>query len=1051
MKKESRNMLLLLSGVLSAYPGHSLLATKANMSTTEKSSIISSVMQNQEVKGTVIDEAGEPLIGVNIQVKGTTIGATTDFDGKYSIKAKKGDILVVSYIGYSTQEVKVTGSVVNVILKEDSESLDEVVVTAFGSGQKKASLVGSIQTVKPQDLKVPSSSLSTSFAGRMAGVIAYQRTGEPGADGANFYIRGISTFNGATEPLIVIDGVQVSAGDLNALSPEVIESFSILKDATATALYGTRGANGVMIVTTKSGKDMDKPRINFRLEGRMSQPTKVPKTVDGATYMRMFNEAVIGRSTGEILYDQDKIDNTVPGANPYLYPNVNWYDEMFNNTAWSQNFNFNITGGSKRVDYFMNVNVIHESGMLQSRSKEFFSYNNNIDVMKYNFQNNLNINLSQTSRISLRLNTQFRDYKGPNASSDDIFGMVMEANPVDFPITFPQDSDVPHIMWGGKNGGRYNSGYRNPMAEMVKGYKDNFQSTVLANLDFQQKLDFITKGLKFNALVSFKNWSNTNVSRNAGYNQYEIKDRVADENGNFVDYTTQRVGDEVGVTLDTSGSNTGDRRLYIQGSLDYSRQFGDHDVNALFVYNQDQVDYNNPNGLMQSLARRKQGIAGRIGYSYKGKYVLEGNFGYNGSENFAKGNRWGFFPSVAVGYNISEENFWKPLENVIDFMKIRGSYGLVGNDQIDDQRFIYMSDINLSGNGYTTGIDQNYSVSGPSYLRFENKNITWEVGEKLNVGVEMNLFRSFRLSIDGFQEIRKNIFMERGTVPTFMGTAATKVYGNFGKVKSWGTDMSLDYYKNIGKDWTIQMKGTFTLAKNKILEADEPAFLMYPHLSRVGQPINRLTGFIADRLFIDNAEVANSPVQVIGGTVMGGDIKYIDQADIYGNTDGRIDDNDKRYIGNPTVPQIVYGFGPNIRWKNLDLGVFFQGVAKTSLMMSGFHPFGSSSTRNILDFVAADYWSESNPNVNAAYPRLSKMDIANNTSNSTYWLRDGSFLKLKNVEIGYTYRNMRFFVTGSNLLTFSKFKLWDPEMGGGAGMRYPTQRDVTFGFQMTIN
>lgn len=587
MKKESRNMLLLLSGVLSAYPGHSLLATKANMSTTEKSSIISSVMQNQEVKGTVIDEAGEPLIGVNIQVKGTTIGATTDFDGKYSIKAKKGDILVVSYIGYSTQEVKVTGSVVNVILKEDSESLDEVVVTAFGSGQKKASLVGSIQTVKPQDLKVPSSSLSTSFAGRMAGVVAYQRSGEPGADGANFYIRGISTFSGATSPLIIIDGVQVSAADLNALSPEVIESFSILKDATATALYGTRGANGVMIVTTKSGKDMDKPRINFRLEGRMSQPTKVPKTVDGVTYMRMFNEAVSGRSTGEVLYDQDKINNTIPGANPYIYPNVNWYDEMFNNTAWSQNFNFNITGGSKRVDYFMNVNVVHESGMLKSRSKEFFSYNNNIDVMKYNFQNNLNINLSQSSKISLRLNTQFRDYKGPNASANDIFGMVMEANPVDFPITFPQDSNIPHIMWGGKNGGRFNSGYRNPMAEMVKGYKDNFQSTVLANLDFQQKLDFITEGLKFNALVSFKNWSQTNVGRNAGYNQYEIKDRIADENGNFVDYTTQRVGDEVGVTLGTSGSSSGDRRLYIQGSLDYSRQFGDHDVNALFVYNQD--------------------------------------------------------------------------------------------------------------------------------------------------------------------------------------------------------------------------------------------------------------------------------------------------------------------------------------------------------------------------------------------------------------------------------------------------------------------------------
>ncbi|MGL5318369.1 MAG: SusC/RagA family TonB-linked outer membrane protein [Bacteroidales bacterium] len=1050
MKKESRNMLLLLSGVLSAYPGHSLLANQANISTAENSLITASVTQNQEVKGNVVDEAGEPLIGVNIQVKGTTIGGTTDIDGNFSIKAKRGDVLVVSYVGYTPQEVKVTSSLIKVVLKEDSENLQEVVVTAFGSGQKKASLVGSIQTVKPQDLKVPSSSLSTSFAGRMAGVVAYQRTGEPGADGASFFIRGISTFSGATSPLIIIDGVQVSAADLNALSPEVIESFSILKDATATALYGTRGANGVMIVTTKSGKDMEKPRINFRLEGRMSQPTKVPKTVDGQTYMRMFNEAVTGRSTGEVLYSEDKINNTLPGADPYIYPNVDWYDEMFNNTAWSQNFNFNITGGTKRVDYFMNVNVVHESGMLKSRSKEFFSYNNNIDVMKYNFQNNLNINLSETSRISLRLNTQFRDYKGPISSANSLFGMVMEANPVDFPITFPQDESIPHIMWGGKNGGRFNSGYRNPMAEMVKGYQDNFQSTVLANLEFQQKLDFITKGLKFNTLVSFKNWSQTSVSRNAGYNQYEIKGVEMDEEGNPV-FTTQRVGDELSVTLGTSGSNTGDRRIYIQGSLDYSRQFGDHDVNALFVYNQDQYDVNNPGGLMESLSRRKQGIAGRLGYSYKGKYVLEGNFGYNGSENFAAGNRWGFFPSVAVGYNISEENFWRPLENVIDFMKIRGSYGLVGNDQIGGERFIYLSDIDLSGKGYTTGIDQNYSVSGPSYLRFENKDITWEIGEKLNVGVEMNLFRAFRLSIDGFQEIRKNIFMKRGTVPTFMGTASTNVYGNFGKVKSWGTDMSVDYIKNLNKDLTLTFKGTFTLAKNKILEYDEPAFQLYPQLSRIGQPLNRYSGYIADRLFIDNAEVANSPTQVIGGTIMGGDIKYIDQPNIYGQTDGRIDGNDARYIGNPTVPQIVYGFGPNIRWKKFDMGIFFQGVGKTSLMMSGFHPFGSSSTRNILDFVAADYWSETNPNVHAAYPRLSKMDISNNTANSTYWLRDGSFLKLKNVELGYTYRKMRFFVTGANLLTFSKFKLWDPEMGGGAGMSYPTQRDVTFGFQMTIN
>ncbi|MGL6177643.1 MAG: SusC/RagA family TonB-linked outer membrane protein [Tannerellaceae bacterium] len=1055
MKRKSIPKLFFLASVLSTSQSIALFAN-SNILTGipfEEKEVMEKliVTQQEKVTGTVTDQNGEPLIGVNVIVVGTTLGAITDMDGNFSLEASRKDILKFTYIGYKPIEVKVTGKPLRVKLEEDTEALEEVVVTAFGSGQKKASLVGSVQTVKPGELKVPSANLSTSFAGRMAGVVAVQRSGQPGADGANFWVRGISTFSGATDPLIILDGVQVSSGDLNALDPEVIEGFSILKDATATALYGTRGANGVMIVTTKSGKDLDKPKINFRAEARMSTPTKTPKIADGVTYMNMYNEAVAGRGTGEIPYTQEKINGTIDGRNSLLYPNINWYNEMFKNTAWSESFNFNIMGGGRKLDYFMSASVTHESGMMQSRSKDFFSYDNNISVWRYNFQNNINVNLSNSSKVSLRLNTQLRDMTSPAIGVEDMFGMVMEANPVDFPVYFPGSSMDEHILWGGKDGGRYNSGYRNPMAEMVRGYQNNFQSTVIANLDYEQKLDVVTKGLQFKALASFKNWSNTNVKRSAGYNQYAIKDFSLDGNGLLDQYTLQRIGDEQGTALGTEGSNGGDRRLYLQAMLQYQRGFGDHDVEGMFVYNQDQYDINNPDNLLASLSKRKQGIAGRISYAYKSKYMLEANFGYTGSENFAKGSRWGFFPSVALGYNISEEGFWSGISDVVSFMKIRGSWGKVGNDQIGNERFIYMSDIDLGGRGYTTGIEQGTVLNGPKYLRFENNNITWEVGDKLNAGIDLQFFRYFNLTVDAFREIRSNIFMERQVIPAFLGTSDSKIFGNYGKVKNWGTDASLDYNHQLSKDLFISMKGTFTYARNKILEYDEPDFRLYPHLSRIGQPLNRNLVYWADRLFIDNAEVANSPTQNIGGTVMGGDIKYHNMPNVYGETDGVIDANDRIYAGDPTVPQIVYGFGPSIRWKQFDFSVFFQGVAKTSLLMENFHPFGSSSTRNVLSFVAENYWSETNPDVNASYPRLSKMDMPNNTAGSTYWLRDGSFLKLKNAEVGYNYRNMRFYVSGSNLLTFSKFKYWDPEMGGGAGMKYPTQRVVNFGFQMTIN
>ena len=1011
-----------------------------------------SVSQKKRLlQGLVKDEQGNPIIGASIQLKNTGTGVITDIDGLFQIQVTdKNSVIVISYIGYVTQEISVGDrSSITVQLKEDTKSLEEVVVTAFGATQKKETMVGSIQQVRPAELKVPSSSLSTSFAGRMAGVIAIQRSGQPGADGADFWIRGKSTFGDATGVLIVLDGVEISSSDLNALDPEVIESFSILKDATATAMYGTRGANGVMIVTTKSGQDLLKPIINFRLETSMSQLTSVPEMVGGVDYMKLYNEALTTRGITTGLYDDTKIRATEQGLNPLVYPNVDWYNEMFNKNAFAQRFNFNIRGGKKAVTYFMSASVKHDAGNLKSLSKDYFSYNNNINVMRYDFVNNLSIKATNTTKISLGLNVSLRDWKGPSAGVDGIFSMSREASPVDFPIVYPARNDKEiYTLWGGMSGGIYNNGYRNPVAEYVVGYKKQFASTVNANIRLDQDLKMVTKGLKLHVLASFKNWSKTETTRKAGYNQFEI-DQYNEATG---EYTLSRVGNEQKTALNTEGAATGDRRIFIQAYLDYKRKFGVHDVNAMLLYNQDQLDNNKPDNLLSSLPRRKQGIAARLSYAYDDRYLAEVNFGYNGSENFAKNNRFGFFPSIALGYNISQEKFWEPISNVISHFKLRGSYGLVGNDGINE-RYAYLEDIVLSSDKwkYTTGVNQNVNLQGPVWNRYYNPNLTWEVGKKLNVGFDMQLFHQVNLNFDVFKEIRSKIYMQKvNTLPDFIGTGETKIYENSGKMKNVGFDIALDYNKQITKDFFLSFKGTLTYAHNTILERDEPPFQLYPNLSSVGYSRGQHLVYVADGLFRDQADVDSHAEQTLGYIPQPGDIKYVDQPDANGNCDGIINTNDRVYMGYPEDPEIVYGFGPSMKYKNWDFSFFFQGAARTSILMSGFHPFGKNATRGVMKFIADDYWSESNPNPNAAYPRLTRDTNANNTVNSSYWLRNGAFLKLKNAEIGYTFKMFRAYLNGSNLLTFSPFKHWDPEMGGGSGMKYPTQRVFNIGIQFTF-
>lgn len=1019
--------------------------------------ISQSQKMRKKISGIVTDEATrEPIAGAAIIVKGATIGTTSNIDGDFSLECTEGDTLLISFIGYQDQNIIVkSGNIYAITMKESVEMLGEVVVTAFGVGQKKESLVGAIQQVKPQELKVPTSRLSNAFAGRLAGVIAVSRSGEPGADGANFWIRGASTFSGATEPLIVMDGVEIGSAQLNALDPEVIESFSILKDATATALYGTRGANGVMIITTKNGGDLGKPIINFRVEGAVSQLSQVPELTDGITYMKLYNEAQSRNPETVDIYSQEKIDATLAGRNPYVYPNVNWYDEMFKKNSYAERVNFNIRGGSRRVDYFMSASVKHSDGNLKPISKDYFSYNNNINLFNYDLVNNLNIKATKTTTISLGLNFSVRDWQGPSSSASTIFSSAIDASPVDFPIRYPQQSvDDTHIRWGGKSGAAPATGYINPVADYVKGYKSELATWITGNLRLKQDLSKLLPGLNFDGLISIRNYSISSTSRSSNVNQYEIDtyDATADT------YTLKIIGDERDTALSTSTSTSGTRRLYLQLVLNYNHTFNDiHDLNAMVLYNQEQNDtFEDGGGLYTSLPKRKQGIAGRISYGYDNRYLAEVNFGYNGSENFPQNHRFGFFPSVALGYTISEEKFWEPLRSIIPHLKFRASWGLVGNDNTGAGRFAYLENLSLGSIGYTTGTGaNNMSLSGPKFSRYANYDMTWEVGDKKNVGLDMNILGDLQLSVDWFKEVRKDIFMSRRTVSDVIGVGGVSLEGNYGKMQNWGIDAGLDYNKQLSKDWFLNIKGTFTFARNKVLEYDEPDFVLYPNNSQLGHSINSIWGYEALGLLTEEM-LTNYNVQhsFANQTLMPGDLYYKDQKSSQGTVDNIINTNDRIVLGHPTVPEIVYGFGASAKWKNLDFSVFFQGTGNVSLMMSGFHPFyreDNWAKRGLMQWIADDHWSETNPNPNAAYPRLTATSNANNEQASSYWLRNAAFLKLKNAEIGYTYKKMRFYISGNNLLTFSPFDLWDPEMGGGSGMKYPTTRTFNVGFQMTIN
>jgi len=1019
----------------------------------------------QTIKGKVEDEEGNPLEGASVTLKGTQVGTQTDSKGEFSFPSiEPGSVLVISYTGYLNKEIEVKEEDdIQVILEVDPASLEEVVVVAFGQ-QKKTDMVGAVTTVKPDDLRVPSSNLTTALAGQASGVIAYQRSGEPGQDNADFFIRGVTSFGtGKVDPLIPIDGVELGVTELARLRPDDIESFSIMKDATSTALYGARGANGVIFVTTKQGLE-GKAQISLRAESSLSQPTTDVELADPVTFMNLYNEALISRNPFEAPeYTQEKIDATEEGTHPVMFPATDWKETLFKDQTLNHRYNLNVRGGGKVARYYVAGSYAQDNGVL--RVNGINNFNNNIDLKSYTLRANVNIDLTKSTELIVRLNGNFDDYTGPIEGGTALYKKVIRTNPVDFVPFYPKDEahqHVQHIMFGGL----VERSFLNPYADMVSGYKDYTRSLMMAQMEIKQDLSFLTEGLRFRSMFNTNRISRFDIERayNPFYYDFESFDRRTGE------YSIYAFNETSGTEFLDFTMNQDLRQqssvFYLESALDYNRTFADkHSLSGLLVYIMRSDINAKANSLELSLPSRNLGLSGRTTYAYDSRYFLEFNFGYNGSERFHKDFRWGFFPSVGVAWSVSNEKFWEPLKDKVNNFRMRATYGLVGNDAIGSasDRFFYLSKVNMNSaaRGFKFGNESQRNISGINVDRYANPLVTWETSYKTNLALELGFFNKVNVQADFFSEVRKSILMNRADIPSTMGLTAD-VRANVGEAAGRGMDISLDYSHSFSNQMWVQARGNFTYATNEYRIYEEPEYEKEWWKSRVGYGLNQPRGYIAERLFVDDEEGANSPAQDFGATNIAGDIKYKDV-----NGDGVITELDQVPIGFPTVPEIIYGGGFSFGWKQLDVSAFFQGAAHSSFWMGGtvdnvtgpvnVQPFVGG--KQILKAFADSHYSLENPDIYARWPRLSIEDQSNNMQPSTWWLHNGEFLRLKQAEIGYSLSpqlaerlymsSLRLYISGTNLWTLSGFKLWDVEMGGN-GLGYPVQKVFNLGVNLTF-
>ena len=1018
------------------------------------------------VKGIVLSsKTNVPVEGVSIAVDGQLYGATTK-EGAYEITlSSKTKSVIFSHIGFEPLEMPVKQDYVNdfrvINLIPINKELEQVTVVAFGT-QKKESVIASIATITPADLRRPTSNLTASLAGQVAGVIAYQRSGEPGRDNAEFFIRGISTFGtaGVQTPLILIDNVEMTARDLAILQPDDIASFSIMKDASAAALYGARGANGVLLVTTKKGKE-GRPILSFRVENSLSMPTRKVQVSDPITFMQLHNEAVTTRNPLEAPpYTPAQIDNLRLGTNPYVYPMVNWQDMLIKKSTLNQRYNFNLSGGGKTARYYVSGSYNRDNGILKVDKRN--NFNSNVLSSVIQVRSNIDINVTKTTQVSIKMNGTFDEYTGPPSGGSGVFMQTLNANPVRFPAYYPADSlhqYTNHILFGNVEGGTY----LNPYAEMVKGYSNDSRTNLLSQFEIYQDLNSFTKGLKARMLI--------NTSRVASYSlrriykpYYYIVDKYDPVKNS---YSLKNVNPDAGQEFLSfeQGDKSISTSFYLESAINYDRTFNDrHSVGGMAVYYMRSASNANAGSLLASLPSRNIGISGRFTYNYDRRYFTEFNFGYNGSERFDPSHRFGFFPSFGLAWLASNEKFLQKI-SFLKTLKFRGTYGLNGSDAIGDatERFFYMSNVDFfAGFGPKFGLNWDFPNQTPttSILRYANPNISWARARKVDVGMEVSLRNGLNLTADIFREDRTNILMDRAATTTEMGLEAT-IRSNVGKAYTKGAEGSVSYQHRVNNNLSLSGRGNFTYAVGYYKAYEEIDYSAVPWRYKVGRPITQTWGYVAERLFIDQQDIDNAPVQQFGGTYMPGDIKY---ADI--NGDGIIDVNDQVPIGLPTSPEIIYGFGFSAVYKRLDVGVFFQGSARSSFWINprATAPFinstgGAIGNNALLKVYEENHWAEDNQNIYALWPRLSAAEEPNNMQTSTWFMRNGSYLRFKNVDMGYTLSekwlnrysisNCRLYFSALNLLTISKFKLWDIEMGGN-GLSYPVQRVYNIGLQLSF-
>ena len=1013
------------------------------------------------VTGVVTDTNTEPMIGVNVSISNIPgLGAITDLNGKYSIKMPPYHKLVFTYIGFEKVEVLVKEQrTVNVTMKEASaREIDEVVITGTGA-QKKLTVTGAITNVDVDVLKAnPSGSMANALAGNVPGILAMQTSGKPGSV-SEFWIRGISTFGASNSALVLVDGFERSLDEINV---EDVESFSVLKDASATAIYGSKGANGVVLITTKHGK-AGKINISAKAETFYNMLTQVPDFVDGYTYASMANEAKITRNL-EPLYKADELEIFRLGLDPDLYPNVNWIDELLRKGSWSTRATLSMNGGGNTARYYVSGSYLDQQGMYKV-DKALKDYNTNANFRRWNYRMNVDIDITKSTLLKVGVSGSLQKANDSGVGSDAIWTALMGYNAIMVPKLY-SNGYVP--AYGNDNGDRFNPWVQATMT----GYRENWKNNIQTNVTLEQKLDFITKGLRFVGRFGYDTENNNWINRRKWPEQWKAK-RFRATDGTL-DY--DRVAEERKM-FQESGSD-GLRNEFFEAELHYSRGFKHHHLGGTLKYNQSSKIKTVGLGddLKQGIARRNQGLAGRFTYNWNYRYFIDFNFGYTGSENFAAGHRFGFFPAISGAWNIAEESLIKKHLKWMNMFKIRYSYGKVGNDNLGNTRFPYLYDIEtmtkkdgdktVDTGGYNFGdytFDRYYG--GMRYSSLSSPNVTWEIATKHDLGIDFSFFNDkLSGSVDYFNEKREGIYMLREYLPGIVGLESNPS-ANVGKVTSEGFDGHFTFRQKLGAVG-LTIRSNITYSKNEIVDRDEENNYYWYKMQK-GHRVNQARGLISLGLFKDYDDIRNSPVQDFDGyKVMPGDIKYKDV-----NGDGKIDGNDQVAIGATTKPNLIYGFGIAANWKGLDVNLHFQGAGKSTYFIDGstVHMFklgdgwGNvlSEMANSNRWISADISGDpATENPNAEYPRLSYGPNSNNYQQSTYWLRNGSYLRLKTVEVGYTlptqlvnkvhFNTVRIFFVGTNLLTWSAFKLWDPEMGSTDGKRYPLSKNLSLGISVNL-